>query len=211
MGAVGFAQGVPTQAVPGLQVALDKFSNAGSIVIRQLSPVGYEPVDAAVAALANWLRRWRQHGQTSTHRPPPGDPDNPGFDYALRDHHEGVIALGYPNPGPSVTGHTPKGTPGTTYRAALGLPIGQRFRDGKVSWSSNANPTSGRFASPVILRPYRREDGRWAALIIFVDARRWPDDPGTHKPKAVYLDRHPRHVSRDLYDEMKRQTPDVFP
>jgi hypothetical protein len=49
----------------------------------------------------------------------------------------------------------------------------------------------------VILRPHKDAQGRWRALVIFVDARRWPEG------KPAYLDGRPRAVSLDLYDAMK--------
>lgn len=55
----------------------------------------------------------------------------------------------------------------------------------------------GRFASPVLLRPHRDADGKWRALVIFVDAHRWPEG------KPVFLNGQPRNVSLDLYDAMK--------
>lgn len=55
----------------------------------------------------------------------------------------------------------------------------------------------GRFASPILLRPHRDTDGKWHALVIFVDAHRWPKD------KPVFLNGQPRRVSLDLYNAMK--------
>jgi hypothetical protein len=64
-------------------------------------------------------------------------------------------------------------------------------------WDAQNHKGKGRFASPVILRPYRDAQGLWHALVIFVEARKWPND------KVVYLNGEPRRVSLDLYEAMK--------
>ena len=65
-------------------------------------------------------------------------------------------------------------------------------------------PRFDRFASPVLLlRPHRDAQGKWHALVIFVDAHKWPNDPMTGKPKQVFLNGQPRSVSLDLYETMK--------
>lgn len=210
MGALGFAA-----SPPDLAAALTCFAHPTGIVVRQVDPAGYPCREATLTALAEWLRSWREHGRSATHSAPPDDPRHPGFDFALRDHDEGVVALGRPRPTTRPSGHVPLGINGQVFRAALGLPLAQRFgRNDTVNWSFDPRGKRSRFASPVILRPYRVAADQWRALVIFVDAHQWPDDPtgGTPpKPKQVFLSGSPRSVSRDLYDEMKRQTPAPFP
>lgn len=56
-------------------------------------------------------------------------------------------------------------------------------------------------------RPHREAEGQWHALVIFVDAHKWPNDPATGRPKQVFLNGQPRNVSLDLYDAMKADKP----
>ncbi len=49
----------------------------------------------------------------------------------------------------------------------------------------------------VILRPHKDAQGKWRALVIFVDSKKWPAG------KQVFLNGQPRSVSLDLYDAMK--------
>ncbi len=155
-----------------------------------------------IVTLAQWLKDWRSHGRTVDHATarPPNPPHNSGFDpYAKNDHDRGVdvgVRRGSPND--------------QTFRPALGLPIIQFFSSGKpqVDWNERWDPTKaqrnrnykgeGRFASPVLLRPYKDDAGNWHALVIFVDAHKWP----TGKP--VFLNGQPRRVSLDLYEAMKK-------
>lgn len=65
---------------------------------------------------------------------------------------------------------------------------------------SSPSPASEAFCrheSPVLLRPHRDATGQWHALVIFVDAHRWPEG------KPVFLNGQPRRVSLDLYNAMK--------
>ena len=205
MGALGFVH-----AVSDLRAALNLFSTPTGIDVRQLNG-RYSTGESAVVALANWLRGWRQHGRTADHSAPPNDPTNPGFDFALRDHDEGVAALGQPRPTQRRSMHVPKGAAGDTMRAVLGLPLNQRF-GGKstVKWTFDAAGKQSRFASPVILRPYRAAPSDWKPLIIFVDGHQWPKD-SSGKPNPVYLNGSPRKASDELYREMKKKTPILFP
>jgi len=138
--------------------------------------------------------------------------EQPGFKFARRDHNEGlkVQGTGSPNPDPEQ----PHGQSGSTFRPALGLPIVQFFsslgddsqgplkRDkATVNWEygrGTQQEPKGRFASPVLLRPHRDTQGHWHALVVFVDAHKWPQG------KQVFLNGQPRAVSLDLYEAMKR-------
>lgn len=154
-----------------------------------------------IVTLARWLKDWRSHGRTVDHATarPPNPPHNSGFNpYAKTDHDRGV-AVGLRQGSPQDQ----------TFRPALGLPIIQFFRSGKpqVDWNEQWDPAKasrnrnykgeGRFASPILLRPHRDAAGKWHALVIFVDAHRWPSD------KPVFLNGQRRRVSLDLYDAMK--------
>jgi len=154
----------------------------------------------------------------------------PGFPYARRDHNEGLAALGHGRPASDPV--PPLGEDDEVFRAALGLPIIQQYS----SIADSKNPSKqapkwrrevkwhpefyqqkaeedrdykgeGRFASPVLLRPHKDAMGQWHALVIFVDAHRWPDG------KPVYLNGQQRDVamvtlsdgshSPALYEAMK--------
>ena len=173
--------------------------------------------------LLKWYRSWRQHGQMNrrwnrqneawvaiSEAQKDENRNQPGFKYARRDHNEGLDVQGTGAPNPDPEG--PNGTRGQTFRAALGLPIVQFFssigdrldrpparRRATVNWE--CSPNGGRFASPVILRPHKDAQGNWHALVIFVDARKWPVG------KQVFLEGRPRAVSLDLYDAMKADAP----
>jgi len=233
MGALGFVG-----SAPDLDKAMNYFAKPSSIIVRQINLTVHANREAAAATLAVWLKGWRQHGQQSCswkwHDPKDHNKGgnwrnvndsaavaSKGFVYARRDHNEGVKILtgNYPASNPK----TPAGSDGTTFRPAIGLPIGQRFSSlgtdrgpwpserNTVNWEFGTGANKGRFASPVILRPYRTAANQWRALVIFVDAHQWPDDPVTGTPKPVYLNGAPRAVSRYLYEEMKRQTLTPFP
>jgi len=135
----------------------------------------------------------------------------PGFKYARRDHNEGLDVQGTGAPNPDH--EKPAGSSGEVFRPALGLPIIQFFsslggqggpiprRQATVTWDESWNQADmkgeGRFASPVLLRPHRDAQGKWHALVIFVDAHKWPDG------KHVFLNGQPRDVRLELYDKMK--------
>lgn len=136
----------------------------------------------------------------------------PGFKYARRDHNEGLDIQGSGAPNPDA--EMPYGKPGETYRPVLGLPIiqifsslgnssrplprGQATVNWEWDWDQSSRHAKGRFASPVLLRPHRAADGQWHALVIFVDAHKWPDN------KSVFLNGKSRRVSLDLYNAMKQ-------
>lgn len=163
------------------------FQQPNSIVVRSI------PANSstdAVSRLGGWLRQWRSHGRTQDHSANRDDnskpPLNRGFKFAKRDHD-----LGYGLP--TVRNEH-------AYRPALGLPIIQRIGNEKKQWEygkGNDQEAKGRFASPVLLRPHKDAQGGWRALVIFVDARQWPEG------KHVYLNGQPCTVSLDLYNAMK--------
>jgi CRISPR/Cas system CMR-associated protein Cmr1 (group 7 of RAMP superfamily) len=196
MGALAFQTGAPD-----LEDALGRFAKPGNIVAKQLRTQAPMPREQCIPALANWLKSWRQHGRT-----PHLALNQPGFDYARRDHNEGLGQLSRRAVGSNPPGHAPKGEDGETFRAALGLPIIQFFSSvprgdpNKVNWDWNSERSKGegRFASPVLLRPHRDAEGKWHALVIFVDAHKWPTN------KKVFLNGQERNVSLDLYDAMKK-------
>jgi len=141
-----------------------------------------------VPKLGGWLKRWRAYGRMGRNA---AEQTYPGFKTAKEDHDHGVARLG---------GTTALGP---SHRPALGLPIVQFFSStGKTvnwewDWDMAKQRAKGRFASPVLLRPHRDAQGNWHALVIFVDAHKWPGG------KQVFLNGQPRTVSLDLYEAMK--------
>jgi hypothetical protein len=201
-------------AAQDLSAALARFGDPANgndwhkrIVIKKVTkrppsqPVSHANANDCIVTLARWLKDWRSHGRTVDHATarPPNPPHNSGFHpYAKNDHDRGVDA------------GLRQGSPeDQTFRPALGLPIIQFFSSGKpqVDWNESWDAEKarrnrnyrgeGRFASPVLLRPHKDAQGNWHALVIFVDAHRWP----TGKP--VYLNGQPRQVSLELYEQMK--------
>ncbi len=177
---------------PDLHLALSRFIKPGTITIRTL---GATAQDQVIPSLGQWLKKWRAHGRTGNN---PAEQRYPGFAKAKADHDHGVARL---------NGHQQGGP---VYRAALGLPIIQFFSSSKKTvnweWTVDNGKAEGRFASPVLLRPHRDAQGKWHALLIFVDAHKWPVG------KQVFLNGQPRTVSRDLYEEMKNDKAlKVFP
>jgi CRISPR/Cas system CMR-associated protein Cmr1 (group 7 of RAMP superfamily) len=165
---------------PDLKNALSRFSRANELMIKRLSA---RNADEAMGVLAQWLRKWRSYGRTAGHR---FNPFKPGFQFAKNDHDAGRQR------------NLPK-----TYRPAIGLPIVQRYSsdNAAVYWNYGSGLRGegrGRFASPVLLRPYRSPTGQWQALVIFVNTHRWPAG------RQVHIDGHPRAVSPDLYEAMQR-------
>ena len=148
--------------------ALARFNQTQAICIRKLN--AQSSVDA-ISKLGGWLKSCRAHGRSGQNQ---AEQQSPYFQYAKHDHDLAA-----------------KREDGAAYRAALGLPILTKYGN----W--NATSKGGRFASPVILRPYKDAQGHWHALVIFVDAKKWPQG------QRVYLNGQPRAVSLDLYDAMK--------
>lgn len=139
----------------------------------------------AISKLGGWLRSCRSHGRSGSNDE---ERRSPFFRYAKRDHD-----IGYNLPG---TQNLP------AYRPALGLPIIQRVQGQTNNWEGGPgtkNAPKGRFASPVILRPHKDASGKWHALVIFIDARKWPEDP----TRKAYLNGDKRAVSCNLYEAMK--------
>lgn len=191
MGALAFHGAVPM----ALADALGKFAKGDSaITIKELvdhsvdgrdagDPLMVNSAESCTKALAVWLKGWRSYGP-SNHR----NDFKPGFKMASVDHDIGLNYIG------------------TAVRPAIGLPIIQRYSSRKLTndWEP-ADKDEKRFASPVILRPYRTEQGMWKALVIFVDARAW------RKGTRVAVGRRTVEASLDLYNAMKadRQLDDV--
>jgi CRISPR type III-B/RAMP module RAMP protein Cmr1 len=158
-----------------LSEALSYFSNPDNITIKTLEEVLSS--DQALDSLGRWLQGWRSHGRS------PNLSKGPGFKYAKKDHDIGL--------------QRDKDN-AIAYRPALGLPIIQRYSSGQtVNWEAQTGSNKGRFASPVILRPYRVLNKKWLPLVIFADTLRWKEN------KCVYIDNTPVAVSLELYHAMK--------
>lgn len=187
-----------------LKAAIQRFCAPASVDVFAINAASQS---SAISALAKWLRGWRQHGRTSDHTatPPPSAPPNPGFDFALRDHDEGLAGLGRGRPTIRPSGRAPLGANNESFKPALGLPIIQFFssiggprRGATLDW--NAAGTGGRFASPILLRPHF-SGGQWRALIIFVNNRQWDYAQPVHLSSGA--PRGTRKVLPDLYNAMK--------
>ena len=195
MGALAFAT-----SPPDLAAALTRFGRPDGVRLRSMPAADS---DDAVRKLARWLKSWRAHGRTADHQQArhPEPPHNPGFPYAKQDHDRGVETLS-------------RGRPtGPSFRPALGLPIIQFFSsrtrpNNVVNWEQGlpGEGGKGRFASPVLLRPHRAADGTWHAVVMFVDAHRWPEG------RCAYLNGTPCPVHLDLYERMMKDSAlKVFP
>jgi hypothetical protein len=173
MGAVGFAE--PAPALDSLAI---HFGQPRQVLLKQMPA---QNARHAIHILAQWLKKWRHYSRT----PDASNLHKPAFEFTRQDHDAGLRL------------HA-----GEVYRPALGLPIFQRFRNGlAVRWAPGRQgrpDTDAHFASPVLLRPYRTAAGRWLALVIFVDAHRWPDG------RRVYVNHQVHPVSRALYEAMKK-------
>lgn len=176
MGALAFATHKPSD----LKTALDDFNSPTAISIKKLPA---NSAKDACSQLGAWLRSCRSHGRTGQNAI---EQKSPFFHFAKNDHD-----IGY---------NTPQSRNSPAFRPALGLPIIQRTKHGTNNWEygsgSPAEP-KGRFASPVLLRPHLDAQGNWHALVIFVDAHRWPAG------KTVYVNGRQKSVSLDLYEAMK--------
>lgn len=172
MGALAWAG----ENITPLADALACFNQAQAIDIRKLN--ANSSIDA-ISKLGGWLKSCRAHGRSGQNQM---EQQSPYFKYAKNDHD-----IGYNMQGTAQS---------SAFRPALGLPIIQRIQNGTNHWNQRQN-ASGRFASPVILRPHKDANGKWHALVIFVDAKKWPQG------QQVYLNGQPRAVSLDLYDAMK--------
>jgi CRISPR-associated protein Cmr1 len=175
---------------PNLADALKGFAKPEAVLVKTLGSFEERHV---ISKLGEWLKRWRAYGRTGNNA---AEQTYPGFKTAKADHDHGASRL---------TGTT---SSGATYRPAIGLPIVQFFSSSNktVNWEfgqGTREDPKGRFASPVLLRPYKDAAGHWHALVIFVEAHKWPNDPATGRPKPVFLNGKSRAVSLDLYHAMK--------
>jgi len=188
MGALAFAPD-NDQRIPLFAEVIRHFAEPGSLCIREIAMADRED---PVSVLASWLRNWRAYLNQDM-EPNEGAP---GFSYAKNDHDVGFL---FEKQGQ------------TTYRPALGLPIIQRYRNANltVNWEP-AEEGMERFASPVILRPYRSpHTGLKKALVFFVDKYAWP--PQAEVALRSGFANEGRHkVSLEMYQRMK-QDPKLFP
>lgn len=183
LGSLGFrgrrAMGAISPASPAVSLSecFASFNKPGAIIVKSLPAKSSKD---AISVLGGWLKSCRAHGRSGKNKI---EMQSPYFGYAKRDHD-----IGY-----GLAGNA------KAFRPALGLPIIQRTSKTTNNWEWNYQNerAEGRFASPVILRPHKDANGKWHALVIFVDAKQWPVG------KQVYLNGKPRSVSLDLYNAMK--------
>ena len=175
MGAIAFHGNAPMS----LKQALACFRSPEQIFIKELQH-GNGTADGCVSALADWLKGWRSYGSSRFGLNESGR----GFRFAKKDHDAGV------------------GDGDVVYRAAIGLPIIQQYSSGEKIKNEWAASDAERFASPVILRPFRNADGRVVPLVIFADVYKWRDG---RKVEIVRNRNVWRTVSgaSDLYEAMK--------
>ena len=175
MGAIAFHGNAPMS----LKQALACFRSPEQIFIKELQH-GNGTADGCVSALADWLKGWRSYGSSRFGLNESGR----GFRFAKKDHDAGV------------------GDGDVVYRAAIGLPIIQQYSSGEKIKNEWAASDAERFASPVILRPFRNADGRVVPLVIFADVYKWRDG---RKVEIVRNRNVWRMVSgaSDLYEAMK--------
>ncbi|MDA1277403.1 MAG: type III-B CRISPR module RAMP protein Cmr1 [Verrucomicrobia bacterium] len=181
MGALAFQRN-PAE----LSEAFSRFTKPDALLVRTLGTCEAREV---IPTLGGWLKRWRAYGRTGKNN---AEQKFPGFKTAMADHDHGLARLS----GTAASG--------PTYRPTVGLPIVQFFSSNQNTvnwewdWNFQKKKGEGRFASPVLLRPHRDAQGKWHALVIFVDAHQWPAD------KKVFLNGQERNVSLDLYEAMKK-------
>lgn len=176
MGAIGFHGSEPMQ----LSSAIAHFSKPGNVVIKQLDGL-FDDWRKCVDCQSRWLQGWRSHGRTSM-----GLSGGPGFKYAKIDHDAGFDS--------QVK---------TTYRPAIGLPIIQQYSSGGKIINEWDGDGFARFASPVILRPYRGADGKIRPVVIFADVYAWNERRNAKIVDKKKSTERTVQVSLDLYNAMK--------
>jgi CRISPR type III-B/RAMP module RAMP protein Cmr1 len=144
-----------TSSIP-LAEAISFFASPTNISVKAMAA---DSADQALSQLGGWLKSWRAYGRTGQNDAEQG---MPGFKWAKSDHDLGAAILSR-NPS----------RPQSMYRAAIGLPLNQRFQRDNLDWKPAG---AGRFASPVLLRPHRTASGQWKALVIFVHNHEWPSN-----------------------------------
>jgi CRISPR type III-B/RAMP module RAMP protein Cmr1 len=194
MGALAFSKD-QDKSIPAYKDVISHFAAPNNITVKELR---MQNNDNPISVLASWLRSWRAYCRIRTRNQTILNEGAPGFEYARNDHD---------------VGYAPNEQGRQTYRPALGLPIEQKFSQpvnntfGKCKWEFSEQLGKSRFASPVILRPYRSQDGTQKALVIFVDKYAWEENTPVY---LHYQSNHgndtmlrQRYVSRSLYDAMK--------
>lgn len=147
MGALAFHGAPPCS----LSEALRAFKTPEAVALNRLNGT-FSNASSCTSALSNWLKGWRSHGRT------PDLNDGPGFRFAKIDHDAGLDRKG----------------DGMVMRPPLGLPIIQKYSGKDRPTNEWTGSDCERFASPVLLRPFRKQDGSWTPLVMFVENRMWP-------------------------------------
>lgn len=169
-GALAFSD----EKVPmSLAEALGHFKTPDAIEIKEYID-SFVDVDKCIQKAMGWLKGWRSFGPSNNRNKGPGEA------FARRDHD---IGLGN-DCRPAV-------------RPALGMPIDQKYSsiNKKNKWDT-VNPID-RFASPLILRPFKRCGGKIQLLTIFVECYKW------RQGEKVKINGKECSVSLELYNAMK--------
>ena len=173
-GAIAFSD---NKAPMSFQEAFSYFKTPDAIEIKAHTET-FADVDKCIQEAKRWLQGWRAVGPSNNRN------KGPGKDFAWRDHE---IGRGEDNR-PAV-------------RPALGMPIVQKYSSGDRKQNTwNMVQPAERFASPVILRPFMRGDGRLQLLAIFVECYKW------QQGEKVKINSKEYPVSLELYDAMKNDS-----
>jgi CRISPR type III-B/RAMP module RAMP protein Cmr1 len=161
--------------------ALSHFEKPTNITIKSINTT-LSSADRSIQELGRWLKSWRAHGRTKDDPRP--EQEMPGFKWAKSDHDLGANLLSRRNPGAAQI-----------YRPAVGMPLTQRFTGGALEWKPG---NQGRFASPILLRPYRTSTGVWKALVLFIHCHEWDQNKQVSPNRGVTV-----RVSLDLLRAMQ--------
>ncbi len=171
MGAIAFNKDLPMP----LNEAFSYFAVSEKRLLICKLPNERKSSDETIVALSDWYKSWRSFGPSNARN------TGPGKDFAKGDHDIGLQL---------------DEAPEKTVRPALGLPIIQKYSSGICNTWNTVDDT--RFASPVLLRPFRISDDKWIGLVLFAEAYKWP------LGDMVKIDGRESAVDLSLYEAMKK-------
>ncbi|KIE59471.1 hypothetical protein A946_02025 [Methylacidiphilum kamchatkense Kam1] len=158
-----------------LKTALSFFKHPENILIKKLNNDTFTDSNSARVSLWKWYKTTRAYK----------------YKEYIKNDREAGLAIANNNK-----------WEGKVYRPALGLPIIQHFSKRNIKNNINWYPrpdSKGRFASPILLRPFKSIKG-YLALVIFIEALKWPEN------KKVYINSIGTEVSLDLYNKIKNDS-----